>query len=79
MSDFLTALFSSDFMPHGHCYLWKPEIVWLHLFPGPGALAVVFWIGAYALVSGSLLIALGMRLRTWQRPLARHHAAHATA
>jgi two-component system sensor histidine kinase UhpB len=25
-------LFSSDgFMPHGHCYLWKPGLVWLHL------------------------------------------------
>lgn len=22
---------SSSFMPHGHCYLWKPEIVWLHV------------------------------------------------
>lgn len=20
----------SQFMPHGHCYLWKPELVWLH-------------------------------------------------
>ena len=29
--DFLKNLFSSnDFMPHGHCYLWRPEIVWLH-------------------------------------------------
>lgn len=23
--------FTSQFMPHGHCYLWKPEIVWLHV------------------------------------------------
>lgn len=24
-------IFSDEnFMPHGHCYLWKPEIVWLH-------------------------------------------------
>jgi len=22
---------ASGFMPHGHCYLWKPELVWLHL------------------------------------------------
>jgi uncharacterized membrane protein HdeD (DUF308 family) len=51
----------------------------LLLFPGPGALAVVFWIGAYALVSGSLLLALGIRLRLWQRPQARRHAAHAAA
>lgn len=20
-----------EFMPHGHCYLWKPEIVWMHV------------------------------------------------
>jgi uncharacterized membrane protein HdeD (DUF308 family) len=39
----------------------------LILFPGPGALAVVLWIGAYALVSGALLIALGIRLRSWAR------------
>jgi two-component system, NtrC family, sensor kinase len=24
-------LFSSDFMPHGFCYLWNPRIVWLHV------------------------------------------------
>jgi PAS domain S-box-containing protein len=30
MSDLLRELFSADFMPHGYCYLWKPEIVWLH-------------------------------------------------
>jgi hypothetical protein len=27
----MSELFSSGFMPHGHCYLWKPEIVWLHV------------------------------------------------
>jgi len=30
MSEFLDKLFSSDFMGHGYCYLWKPEIIWLH-------------------------------------------------
>jgi uncharacterized membrane protein HdeD (DUF308 family) len=39
----------------------------LVLFPGPGALAVVLWIGAYALVSGALLIAVALRLRSWWR------------
>ena len=26
----MESLFSGTFMPHGHCYLWKPEIVWLN-------------------------------------------------
>src|ERR1700689_1775231 len=29
--EFLTKLLSSDFMGHGYCYLWRPEIVWLHV------------------------------------------------
>ena len=24
-------LLSSDFMPHGHCYLWQPSLVWLEV------------------------------------------------
>jgi two-component system NtrC family sensor kinase len=24
-------LLSSDFVPHGFCYLWDPRILWLHL------------------------------------------------
>lgn len=24
-------IFSRDFMPHGHCFYWKPEILWLHV------------------------------------------------
>jgi len=30
MKAFLESLLSSDFMPHGYCYLWKPEIILLH-------------------------------------------------
>ncbi|HEV7590757.1 MAG TPA: HdeD family acid-resistance protein [Longimicrobium sp.] len=37
--------------------------VLLMVFPGTGALAVVLWIGAYAMVSGALLVALALRLR----------------
>ncbi|MBW4675502.1 MAG: PAS domain S-box protein [Desmonostoc geniculatum HA4340-LM1] len=30
--EFLNNFFSANqFIPHGHCYLWKPELVWLHL------------------------------------------------
>jgi uncharacterized membrane protein HdeD (DUF308 family) len=41
--------------------------VLLVLFPGPGALALVIWIGAYALLFGGLLVALGFRLRSWSK------------
>jgi uncharacterized membrane protein HdeD (DUF308 family) len=33
------------------------------LRPGVGALAIVWWIGAYAIAFGALLIALGLRIR----------------
>jgi uncharacterized membrane protein HdeD (DUF308 family) len=39
----------------------------LVLFPGPGAFALVIWIGAYALVAGVLLVMLAIRLRSWAR------------
>ncbi|TNE60900.1 MAG: PAS domain S-box protein [Alphaproteobacteria bacterium] len=25
------SLFSTDFMPHGYCFLWAPEILWMHV------------------------------------------------
>jgi PAS domain S-box-containing protein len=30
MRELIAKLLSSDFMPHGYCYLWKPGLVWLH-------------------------------------------------
>ena len=44
------------------------------LFPAAGALALVLWIGAYALVFGVLLVALGFRLRPRGRPHTSHPA-----
>jgi uncharacterized membrane protein HdeD (DUF308 family) len=38
--------------------------------PALGALAVVLWIGAYALAAGVVLIGLALRLRAWGR---EHH------
>lgn len=54
MADFFSGLFNSDsFLPHGHCYLWSPEILWLHVisdliiaityFSIPLALAIVLF------------------------------------
>jgi uncharacterized membrane protein HdeD (DUF308 family) len=51
--------------------------VLLAMFPGPGALALVLWIGAYALVFGVLLVALGFKLRSWGGRSGRLHPAHA--
>ena len=53
--------------------------VLLVLFPGPGALAVTIWIGAYAFVFGALLFALGLRLRGLGSPRARGEPAHGLA
>jgi uncharacterized membrane protein HdeD (DUF308 family) len=40
------------------------------IFPGTGAVAIVWAIAAYAIVFGVLLIGLGIRLRGWQRRVA---------
>jgi uncharacterized membrane protein HdeD (DUF308 family) len=53
--------------------------VLLVLFPGPGALAVTIWIGAYAFVFGALLFALGLRLRGLGSPRTRGEPAHGLA
>jgi len=41
--------------------------LFLMMFPGPGALAVVLWIGIWAAVLGAVIIALAFRLRQWNQ------------
>jgi len=31
MLQFFHRLFEADFMPHGYCFGWKPDILWLHV------------------------------------------------
>lgn len=31
MQNSIETLLRTDFMPHGHCYLWAPEILWLNV------------------------------------------------
>jgi uncharacterized membrane protein HdeD (DUF308 family) len=39
------------------------------LFPGAGALGIILWIAAYAIVFGILLVVLGLRLRSWNETM----------
>jgi two-component system NtrC family sensor kinase len=41
-------LFSSDFMPHGVCFLWNPGIVWLHAI-SDGLIALSYFVIPVAL------------------------------
>lgn len=49
MIQFFRRLFDSDFMPHGGCYFWRPELVWLHMSSD------VFIALAYVLIPFSLI------------------------
>jgi two-component system NtrC family sensor kinase len=44
--DFLT---DSSFIPHGHCYLWKPSLVWLNII-SDSLIALVYYSIPIALV-----------------------------
>jgi two-component system NtrC family sensor kinase len=49
-------LFSTEgFMPHGHCYLWRPEILWLNVVSD----AIIFL--AYMMIPVTIFLMLRKR------------------
>ncbi len=42
MLQFLETFFSGNFMPHGQCYLWKADLLWLHVV-SDGAIALSYY------------------------------------
>ena len=49
MLEFFRKLFDSDFMPHGHCYYWQQEIVWLHV-ASDALIAISYYVIPLSLV-----------------------------
>jgi PAS domain S-box-containing protein len=49
MEDFIRRLFNSDFMPHGHCFLWQPSILWLHVI-SDATIALSYYLIPFALL-----------------------------
>ncbi|MBV9770765.1 MAG: hypothetical protein JOZ32_14415, partial [Bryobacterales bacterium] len=49
MIEFFRRLLDSDFMPHGGCYFWRPELIWLHVASD------VLIVLAYVLIPFSLI------------------------
>lgn len=35
-------IYSTGFIPHGHCYLWKPGLLWLHII-SDGTIALAYY------------------------------------
>ncbi len=31
MEEVVNAIFSNQFIPHGFCFMWRPELVWMHV------------------------------------------------
>ena len=43
MKEFFDPLFESNFMPHGHCYYWQPDILWSHAI-SDGVIATAYFV-----------------------------------
>jgi PAS domain S-box-containing protein len=50
MLSFLSGLFDASFMPHGHCYQWRPEVLWLHAV-SDGLIAIAYFVIPLLLVA----------------------------
>ncbi|CAA9308145.1 MAG: hypothetical protein AVDCRST_MAG56-5996 [uncultured Cytophagales bacterium] len=49
MRAFLEQLFKAgDFMPHGHCYFWQADILWLHVV-SDGLIALAYFLIPYSI------------------------------
>ncbi|MCS6791590.1 MAG: PAS domain S-box protein [Oscillatoriaceae bacterium SKYG93] len=42
MLEFIKTFFSGNFMPHGQCYLWRADLLWLHVV-SDGAIALSYY------------------------------------
>ncbi len=49
MLEFFRRLFEADFMPHGYCFGWRPDILWLHV-SSDTAIALSYYVIPLALV-----------------------------
>lgn len=49
MVEYWQSLMLGPYIPHGHCYLWQPGLVWLHLL-SDALVALSYWMIAGALV-----------------------------
>jgi signal transduction histidine kinase len=45
---FFKKLFDTDFMPHGHCYFWKPDVLWTNV-SGDGIIVLAYFTIPFAL------------------------------
>lgn len=50
MPELLQYLFASDYMPHGHCYQWESDIVWLHA-GSDSLIALSYYVIPFLLIS----------------------------
>ncbi len=51
----IETLFSNEFMPHGMCYMWRPELLWLHV------ISDAFIFLAYMCIPATLIYILSIR------------------